>query len=52
MDKERARQTLLDDVKWHRDNGLIHPIDAMINKEPVNENENKNNDDKELIEDE
>jgi lambda family phage portal protein len=52
MDKERARQTLLDDVKWHRDNGLIHPIDAMINKEPTNENENKNNDDKELIEDE
>jgi len=50
IDKERARQTLLDDVKWHRENGLIHPIDAMINKEPTNENENNN--DKELTEDE
>jgi lambda family phage portal protein len=28
LDRERARADLLDDVAWHRKNGLVHPIDA------------------------
>lgn len=32
LDRERARADLLDDVAWHRKNGLIHPIDAKANK--------------------
>lgn len=39
--KEQSRAEILDDVKWFRDNGLIHPLDksAQPKTQPMNQND-------------
>lgn len=44
LDREKARADLLDDVNWHRQNGLIHPIDAEQNAANKNESFTNNGD--------
>ena len=36
-DKDEARKDLLDDVNWHRENGLKHPIDGTQSTEIIEE---------------
>lgn len=42
LDRERARADLLDDVEWHRQNNLIHPIDAKAQNQSAPEKQASN----------
>jgi lambda family phage portal protein len=50
-DKEEARKDLLDDVMWHRENGLIHPIDGTVSTEIVEEENMDDADNTENVDD-
>jgi len=44
-DKDEARADLMDDVNWHRDNGLRHPIDGTQSTKIIEEEDPEDDDD-------